>query len=76
MSAHVLLNLLNELRKRYKMRGLSSILSFFVLATILIKSIMQEHELLPTMKSQFLRENAKILPYIHDICDVITTVNT
>ena len=29
MSAHVLLNLLNELGKRYKMRGLSSILSLF-----------------------------------------------
>ena len=29
MSPHVLLNLLNELRKRYKMRGLSSILSLF-----------------------------------------------
>ena len=29
MSAHVLLNLLNELGKRDKMRGLSSILSFF-----------------------------------------------
>ena len=29
MSAHVLLNLLNELRIRDKMRGLSSILSFF-----------------------------------------------
>ena len=29
MSAHVLLNLLNELRKRDKMRGLSSILSPF-----------------------------------------------
>ena len=28
MSAHVLLILLNELRKRDKMRGLSSILSF------------------------------------------------
>ena len=28
MSAHVLLNLLNELRKRDKMRGLPSILSF------------------------------------------------
>ena len=27
MSAHVLLNLLNELRKRDKMRGLQSILS-------------------------------------------------
>ena len=29
MSAHVLLNLLNELGKRYKMRGLPSILSLF-----------------------------------------------
>ena len=29
MSAHVLLNLFNELRKRGKMRGLSSILSLF-----------------------------------------------
>ena len=29
MSAHVLLNLLNELEKRDKMRGLASILSLF-----------------------------------------------
>ena len=29
MSAHVLLNLLNELGKRDKIRGLQSILSFF-----------------------------------------------
>ena len=29
MSAHVLLNLLNQLRKKDKMRGLPSILSFF-----------------------------------------------
>ena len=29
MSAYVLLNLLNELRKRDKLRGLSSILSLF-----------------------------------------------
>ena len=29
MSAHVLFNLLNELRKRDKMRGLPSILSLF-----------------------------------------------
>ena len=34
MSAHVLLNLLNELGKRDKMRGLSS----------LINSIIQEHK--------------------------------
>ena len=29
MSAHVLLNLINELRKRDKMRGLLSVLSLF-----------------------------------------------
>ena len=29
MSAHVLLNLLDEFGKRYRMRGLPSILSFF-----------------------------------------------
>ena len=42
MSAHVLLNLLNEMRKRDKMRGLPSILSIF--ATSLIDSIIQKHE--------------------------------
>ena len=43
MSAHVLLNLLNELGKRDKMRGLQSIfISFF--ATSIINSIIQEHE--------------------------------
>ena len=43
MSVHVSLNLLNELGKRDKMRGLSSILSLFF-ATSLINSIIQEHE--------------------------------
>ena len=42
MSAHVLLNSLNELGKRDKMRGLPSALSLF--ATSLINSIIQEHE--------------------------------
>ena len=42
MSAHVLLNLLNELGKRDKMRGLSSIL--FLFRNELINSIIQEHE--------------------------------
>ena len=42
MSVHVLLNLLNELGKKDKMRGLPSILSLF--ATSLINSIIQEHE--------------------------------
>ena len=42
MSAHVLLNLLNELGKRDKMRGLPNILSLF--RKSLINSIIQEHE--------------------------------
>ena len=42
MSAHVLLNLLNEFGKRDQMRGLPSIFLFF--ATSLINSIIQEHE--------------------------------
>ena len=42
MSAHVLLNLLNELGKSDKMRGLLSIYLFF--PTSLINSIIQEHE--------------------------------
>ena len=42
MSAHVLLNLLNKLRKSDQMQGLLSILSLF--ATSLINSIIQEHK--------------------------------
>ena len=42
MSTRVLMNLLNELGKRDKMRGLPSILSVF--AMNFINSIIQEHE--------------------------------
>ena len=42
MSAHVLLNSLNELRKSDKMRGLSSILSLF--SNEFNKFNIQEHE--------------------------------
>ena len=42
MSAHVLLNSLNELGKRDKMRGLPSIYLFFAMS--LINSIKHEHE--------------------------------
>ena len=41
MSAHVLLNLLNELRKKIRCEALLSILSVFL--TSLINSIIQEH---------------------------------
>ena len=43
MSAHVLLNSLNELRRRDNMQGLPSILSLFF-AMSLINSIKEEHE--------------------------------
>ena len=42
MSAHVLLNLLNELGKRDKIRGLLAFYLFFAMS--LINSIIQEHE--------------------------------
>ena len=42
MSAHVLLNLLNELGKRDKMRACQAFYLFF--ATSLINSIIQEQE--------------------------------
>ena len=42
MSAHALLNSLNEFEKRDKMRGLHSIYLFF--ATSLINSIIQDQE--------------------------------
>ena len=42
MSAHVLLNLLNELGKRDKMRGCQAFYLFF--ATNLINSIIQVHQ--------------------------------
>ena len=42
MSAHVLLNLLSELRKRDKMQGLPSSLSLF--ATSSINSILHDHK--------------------------------
>ena len=42
MSAHILLNLLNELGKRDKMQGLRSIYLFF--STSLITSLKHEYE--------------------------------
>ena len=69
MSAHVLLNLLNELRKRDKMRGLPSILSlcnefnkFNNKAAGMLDSIY--HTTLKILKNlHFCCENVKILPY-------------
>ena len=45
MSAHVLLNLLNALGERDKMRGCEACRAFYLFfATSLINSIIQEHE--------------------------------
>ena len=82
MSAHVLLNLLNKLGKRDKMRGMPIILSLFrnkfdkfnnAKAQMLDSIYHMTHKI--TFKSLFLRENCKILTYMY-IPDVITDVNT
>ena len=48
MSAHVLFNLMNELGKRDKLRGLPSVLSLFPTSS--------RARLLDTLKSHFLRK--------------------
>ena len=74
MSAHVLLNLLNELGKRDKMRACRAIYLYY--ATSLINSIIQEHnvrfylsyEIKITLKSHFWRENVIILSLCMQRC--------
>ena len=66
MSAHVLLNFLNESRKRDKMGGLPSILSLFriefnkfnITRTRMLDSI---YHMTHTLKSHFWRKNVIIL---------------
>ena len=74
MSAHVLLNLLNKLGKRDKMRGLSSILSLFrnefnkfnnTRARIMLDSI---YHMRNTLKSDFSRKNVIILSLCTQRC--------
>ena len=74
MSAHVLLNLLNELWKREEMRGLPSILSLFrnefnkfnnTRAQILSYSI---YHMRNTLKSHFWRKNDIILSLCTQRC--------
>ena len=69
MSAHVLLNLLNELGKREKMRGLPSILSLFF-ATSLINSIIQEHKYYTLFIN--LISVVKALCLCHYVCNVVS----
>ena len=62
MSAHVLLNLLNELGKRDKMRGLPSILSLFrnefnKLNNTIAQMFDSIYHMTNTLKSHFWRKN-------------------
>ena len=66
MSAHVLLNLLNELGKRDKMRGLPSILSLFrnkfnKFHDTRARMVGFIYHMTNTLKSHFLRKNVMIL---------------
>ena len=69
MSAHILLNLLNKLRKRDKMRGLPSILALFrnkfnkynYTGARMLNSIY--HLTLNILKSYFRHENVRVLPH-------------
>ena len=79
MSAHVLLNLLNELGKRDKMRGLPSILTLFRIEfnkfnntrARMLDSILS-YNIKITSKSHFCRKNVLIFHYVSNVVmDVI-----
>ena len=73
MSAHVLLNLLNELVKRDKMRGLSSILSLFrnefnKFNNTKARMFDSIYHMTKTLKSHFLRKHVIILSLCTQRC--------
>ena len=73
MSAHVLFNLLNELGKKYKMRGLPSILSLFFnefnkFNNTRVRILYSIYHMTNTLKSHFWRKNVKILSLIAQRC--------
>ena len=74
MSAHVLLNLLNELQKRDKMRGLASILSLFFrnefnkFNNTRARMLDSIHHMTNTLKSHFWRKNVIILSLCTQRC--------
>ena len=78
MSVHVLLNLLNELGKRDKMRGLPSILSLFrnefnKFNNTRARMLDSIYHMTNTLKSQFWRKNVMILSLLRNVVmDVIT----
>ena len=73
MSAHVLSNLLNELGKRDKMRGLPSILSLFCnefnkFNNTKVRILYSIYHMTNTLKSHFWRKNVIILLLIAQRC--------
>ena len=78
MSAHVLLNLLNELGKRDKMRGLPSILSLFrnelnKFNSTRARMLDSIYHMTNTLKSQFWRNSVIFCHNVHNVVmDVIT----
>ena len=73
MSAHVLLNLLNELGKRDKMRGLSSILSLFrnefnKFNNTRARMLDSIYHMTNTLKSYFWRKNVILLSLCAQRC--------
>ena len=73
MRAHVLLNLLNELRKRDKMRGLPSILSLFrnefnKFNNTRARMVDSIYHMTHTLKSHFWRKNVIILSLCAQLC--------
>ena len=76
--AHVLLNLLNELGKRDKMRGLPSILSLFrnelnKFNNTRARMLDSIYHMTNTLKSHFWRKNVIFCHYIRNVVmDVIT----
>ena len=73
MSAHVLLNLLNELGKRDKMRGLPSILSLFhnefnKFINTRAGMLYSIYHMTNTLKSHFWRKNVTILSLCTQFC--------
>ena len=73
MSAHVLLNLLNELGKRDKMRGLPSILSLFCnefnkFNNARSRMLYSIYHMTNTLKSHFWRKNVIIISLCAQCC--------
>ena len=79
MSAHVLLNLLNELGKRDKIRGLPSILSLFCnefnkFNNTRARMLDSIYHVTNTLKSHFWRK--KRYNFFHFVCNVVMDVIT